>query len=448
MSSLFNKLSLAATALCMAFAATLPATADDILIENVTLIDGTGAQPLPGASVLVSGDRITLVSPSEIRKPSGAKVIDGKGKFLIPGLIDTHIHTRGGTERGKFINDRGLAIPSLHTYLYSGVTSVGDHGNNPEFIFSLRDDERSGKIMSPRIFAVGNAISFPRPGAAEGAGVSIGSMNDVHTRIDAMLKYKPDLIKIVWDGNDSLRGDLIPQWPEIFREIVHYTNRHGVAVTTHIGSSEEFLQVLDGGTDDLAHAPIGDRLPPETIASAAARRVPISTTAVVFANIARIADDTAWLDTQLFKDTLDAATLDMQKGSERERYRTSGMSERFKPLIENIKWNMAELHKAGAILALGSDRAFGPMSLQELEIYADSGIPLLDILTIATKNAAIYFGKESELGTVSRGKLADLVLLKADPTKDVKAYAQVDTVIKGGKIVDFKALDLPVNKKK
>jgi imidazolonepropionase-like amidohydrolase len=426
--------------------AAVPVAADDILITDVTVLDGTGAPPLAGASVLVSGDRIALVSPRDIRKPRGATVISGKGKFLIPGLIDTHIHLRGGTERGRFINDRALAIPALHTFLYSGVTSVGDHGNNPDFIFPLRDDERSARIVSPRIFAAGNAIGFPRAGAEGGGSITIGSKAEVRARIDAMLKYKPDYIKIVWDGNDSIRGELVSEWPALLAEIMHYTNHQGVPVTAHIGRSEEFLQVLDGGVDRLAHAPIGDRLTPAAIASAAARRVPISTTAVVFSNIARVADDIAWLDTPLFRATLDAATLENQKVAERERYRSSGMSARFKPMVENIVWNMGALHKAGAILALGSDRTYGPMALQELEFYARAGIPLTDILVIATRNAARYFGKEDELGTVSRGKLADLVLLNADPTASIANYATVHTVIKGGKAIDLKALDLPVNK--
>lgn len=181
--------------------------------------------------------------------------------------------------------------------------------------------------------------------------------------------------------------------------------------------------------------------------SVAARRVPISTTAVVFSNIARVADDTSWLDTPLFHATLDEKTLELQKVEERQRYRTSGMSERFKPLVDNMLWNLGALHEAGAILALGSDRTYGPMSLQEIELYAKAGIPLLDCITIATRNAALYLGREHDLGTIARGKLADLVLLDADPTANVANFATVNTVIKGGQIIDLKALDLPVNRK-
>ncbi|MBM3513357.1 MAG: amidohydrolase family protein [Alphaproteobacteria bacterium] len=423
-----------------------PALASDILITDVTLIDGTGAPPLAGASVLVSGERIALVSPSDIRKPRGAIVIKGKGKYLIPGLIDTHIHLRGGTERGKFINDRTLAIPALHTFLYSGVTTVNDLGNNPEFIFPIRDDERAARIVSPRIFAAGNAIGFPRR-TAEGGGVQITGRNDVRGKIDAMLGYKADMIKIVYDGTDSLRGEMVDGFPGLVRDIVHHANDHGTMVTAHIGGREDFKLILDAGINTFAHAPIRDRLDEATLKSVAARRVPISTTAVVFSNIARVADDTSWLDTPLFHATLDEKTLELQKVEERQRYRTSGMSERFKPLVDNMLWNLGALHEAGAILALGSDRTYGPMSLQEIELYAKAGIPLLDCITIATRNAALYLGREHDLGTIARGKLADLVLLDADPTANVANFATVNTVIKGGQIIDLKALDLPVNRK-
>ena len=121
------------------------------------------------------------------------------------------------------------------------------------------------------------------------------------------------------------------------------------------------------------------------------------------------------------------------------------MPEQFAKQIPNMLQNLRLLHESGAVLALGSDRTYGPMTLQELELYDQAGIPLLDIVTIATRNAAIYIGKGDDLGTVTRGKLADLILLRENPLEDVANFATVDTVIKNGKIVDLTALDLPVN---
>lgn len=422
-----------------------PASADSLLIENVTLIDGTGAGPLAGASILVTEDRIALVSPGPITKPAGVAVIDGTGKYLLPGLIDTHIHLAGGTILGRVINNRATAIKSLHTYLYSGVTTVMDHGNDPEFLFPLRADEQAGRFQSPRLLGVGWALHFPRNrGSNEGPKV-IGSSADVAAKLEAAFAYEPDLIKLVVDPDDLMSETLLPVFPQLLTEVVHYANRRGYGVTAHIGGREEFQTVIDAGTNNLAHAPLRNILDENALNSVAVRRMPISTTAVVFSNIARIGDDVSWFNTPLFKATLDDTTFEFQTVNERDRYRKSGMPDQFKPLIPNILENLRRLHEAGALLALGSDRSYGPMTLQELELYVAAGIPLLDCITIATRNAAIYIGKGDELGTVTRGKLADLILLRQNPLEDVANFATVETVIKGGQIIDLSALDLPVN---
>lgn len=429
----------------------LPVTAlfaadDNLLINNVTLIDGTGAGPMLGASVLVRNDRIAVVSPQELSIPPGTRVIDGTGKYLLPGLIDTHVHVRGGSLLGRDTNNRDAAIKALHTYLYSGVTTVMDHGNNPEFIFPLRDEERAGRIQSPRIFAVGRAIHFPkRQGSNEGPAI-IRSQDEVASKLDAMFAYNPDLIKLAVDADNVMSEQLIPVFPQLLTDVVHYANQRGYAVTAHIGGRAEFQTVVDAGINGLAHAPISDVLDEKALKSVTVRGIPISTTAVVFSNIARVADDISWFDTPLFRATLDYKTLQFQTVSERERYQNSGMSELFKSLIPNILENLRRLHEAGALLALGSDRTYGPMTLQELELYVAAGIPLLDCITIATRNAAIYIGKGDELGTVTRGKLADLILLRENPLDDVANFATVETVIKGGELLDLSALDLPVNR--
>lgn len=450
MSQFCKTMRLIAVAYTVGLIAVLPLTdlfaaEGDLLITNVTLIDGTGAEPLPGASVLVQNNRIALVSPGKLRTPSGATVIDGSGKYLLPGLIDTHIHLAGGTILGRVMNNRDMAIKALHTFLYSGVTTIMDHGNDPDFIFPLRTEEQAGLIQSPRILGVGWAMHFPRRRGNNDGPKVIGSSAEVASKLEAALAYDPDLIKLVVDADTLMSEDLIPIFPQLLSEVIHYVNRRGYAVTAHIAALKEFQMVVDAGVNNLAHSPPVNVLDEEALASVAVRRMPISTTGVVYSNIARVADDVSWFNTPLFKATLDDETFKFQTVDERERYRKSGMSDLFKPFIPNILENMRKLHQSGALLALGSDRSYGPMTLQELELYAAAGIPLLDCITIATRNAAIYIGKGDELGTVTRGKLADLILLREDPLEDVANFATVETVIKDGKVIDLSALDLPVN---
>ena len=113
------------------------AQSPSLLIENVTLIDGTGRPPVSGAFVLTDGDRIVRISRERIDAPNGTVRIDGRGKYLIPGLMDMHIHLSGG--RGQ--NDVQAGVRALHGFLYSGFTSVFDAGNNPDYILGLRAQE-------------------------------------------------------------------------------------------------------------------------------------------------------------------------------------------------------------------------------------------------------------------------------------------------------------------
>jgi imidazolonepropionase-like amidohydrolase len=109
--------------------------------------------------------------------------------------------------------------------------------------------------------------------------------------------------------------------------------------------------------------------------------------------------------------------------------------------------NLRKIAAAGGIIALGSDQSAGPQTLRELELMVEGGIPALEAIRIGTLNAAIFLGKERDMGSIEVGKLADMVLLSADPLADIANAATIDTVIKGGRIVDRDALDLPANRR-
>src|SRR5262249_5923028 len=142
--------------------------ANVLVIRGATLIDGSGRPPIANATVVIEGNKIREAGPSaQVQAPAGAAVVNGAGKFLIPGLIDAHVRLRGGNAPGG----RGAAgvtpeqeregIRALHSYLYAGVTTIFDAGNRPAFIMSLREKERTNAIVSPRIFATGGTVASP-----------------------------------------------------------------------------------------------------------------------------------------------------------------------------------------------------------------------------------------------------------------------------------------------
>lgn len=422
-----------------------------VLISNVTLIDGTGGDPLPGASVLVSGERIALISPTAITPPAGARVIDGTGKFLIPGLIDSHIHLQGGRmpkQGGGTYVDRPLALQTLHGFLYSGVTSVMDSGNNADFLFGLREEERAGAIVAPRIFGTGANITTPGGYADSPFTVSISEFDaDDRNRLKTHFARKPDVQKLLYDHLGTYGRPMAPVLSkEVLAATIRMANAAGIPTTVHAETEAEARIALEAGIDSFAH-PIRAAVTDDFVRTLAAKRIPVSTTLTVFSHIAMIADGVEFLETPLFEAVLDPATLEFQKVTERKRYITSGMSAQFKVMLPYMRATLKKMHEAGVILALGTDRTWGPSVHMEIALLHEAGIPLRDLVRIATLNAATYIHREKDLGSIERGKIADMVLLRADPTRDVTAYSQIDLVMKNGSIVDRAALDLPVNRK-
>jgi imidazolonepropionase-like amidohydrolase len=427
----------------------------DIVIKNVTLYDGTGKLAVAGANVLVKGNTIEQVSTAPVRA-GRATVIDGTGKFLIPGLWDTHVHIRGGQSGMVTQGDRRptmdleSGISALHGYLYSGVTAVYDSGNNPDFIYKLRADERSGKLVSPRIFAAGGTISVTGGYGAGPTALKIDNWEQGEKDLAAKIeREKPDMLKLIIERQGSYGNKLVPTLSvDLARKIVNFANSKGVRATVHISGEMDANEAVAAGVNAFAHpvlrAVVNDSYPK----ALAEMRIPVSTTMTVFTNIARVADDPSFFDHPLFKATLTEAELTMNKVEERQRYITSGMSAQFKLIMPYAKQNIKKLFDAGVILAAGTDRTLGPTLHQELGYMAEAGIKPVELIRIATLNAAYYVGREQDLGSVEPGKLADLLLLDADPAANVANFASINTVIKDGKRIDRTKLDLPVNQKK
>ncbi len=223
-----------------------------LLFENVTLIDGTGRPAVPNAWVLVEGDRITRVAVREIEAPEGAERIDGRGKFLIPGLMDMHIHLSGGRGRGG--PDERVGIRALHGFLYSGFTSVFDAGNDPDYIFGLRTRERAGQIVAPRIFATGGVVTAPG-GHGGGAGATlVDEWPEDRSLLDAHIAREPDLVKLTFDEHGWGTRPLIPLLqPELMAKIGRYFNEHGIRTTVHISHEFRARQAIEAGINTLAH---------------------------------------------------------------------------------------------------------------------------------------------------------------------------------------------------
>lgn len=429
-------------------AGTLPAFA----IEHVTLIDGTGAAPQPDRTVIVADGRVQAVGDSRLRIRGGIQRLDGRGKFLMPGLMDMHIHLLGGgawkdtsAQSGKPI-DYDVGVRTLQGFLYYGITSVYDAGNNPEFILPLRERERAGEIIAPRIFATGQLLSYPGSWSVGYAGIGVRDWPDTIKDLDLQISRKPDLQKITYEAHGVGPNPLIPALPrELMAKEIAYLHAHGIRTVVHISNERMARDAIEAGIDTMAHIPSVGVVSQEFIRLAADKRIPMQTSMSVFDEISQMDRGIDFLNTPEYRAVLDPREYAVRELA-RGRYLKLGWPGWFQVLLPYVKRNIKAIHDGGGLLVLATDRTFAPALLREIELVVESGISPLDAIRIGTLNGAIFLGREHDLGSIEPGKLADLVLLGADPVADIRNVRRVERVWKGGVEVDRGRLDLPVNR--
>lgn len=423
----------------------------DLLIENVTLLDGTGRPAQPGMSVLVEGERIARVLPGRIDAPRGARRIDGTGRYLMPGLVDMHIHLAGGTEvtpegLREVSMDRGKGIRALHGYLYAGVTSLYDAGNVPDYTLGLRADERAGRLVSPRIFATGAIVTYPGSHGSSDFATLVDDWPEAIPALDAHIAREPDILKLTFEERGWGSRPMIPLLPpDLMQRIIHYYNDRGIRTTVHASSEYRARQTIFAGIDTLAHPIIQGPVTDDFARLMGAKKIPMVTTLTIGENYSRLAENPEYLDQPLYRAVYTQDEIDELKTTTRAEYQERKWTWWMQIMTTIAQDNLRKIHEAGGVLVAGTDQSSGPALHRELELLQAAGIPPADIVRIATLNGAAFLGIEDELGSVVEGKLADLLLLAADPSADIDNAKQIVEVIKGGAVIDRGKLELPVN---
>jgi len=418
-----------------------------VAIEHVTVIDGTGRPTITDASVLVQGDRIVRIARGEISLPPGTQRVDGRGKYLIPGLMDIHIHLRGGM--GKAPDER-TGLRALQSYLYCGVTTVLDVGNNPDFTFALRDKERSGAIVSTRLLAVGGIVTYPgsHGGKVGGPATLVDSWPQAIPALDAAIARHPDFLKITYEEEGWGTRPMITLLPiPLMQHIIEYYNDHGIRSTVHVSSEIRAREAVYVGVDTLAHPDIQGPLSDDFVRLMVAKQIPMASTLTIGENYSRLAEHPEFLDQPLYRAVLEPEEIQGLKTTESERQKQNRWAWWMKIMTPVAQENNRKIDAAGGIVALGTDQSIGPAVHRELELLVAGGIPPMDAIRIGTLNSARFLGKDRNMGSVEEGKIADLVLLNANPLEDINNAKQISMVMKAGKIIDRSKLDLPVNRK-
>lgn len=420
------------------------------VISGATLIDGTGRPPLPDATVVIEGERIREVGPSpSIRIPDGARIIRATGKFILPGLIDTHVHLEmvGLSDIGELPEEwsvpakvRELAVMNARLDLLAGVTTVRDLGST-RALLQVRDAINSGVLPGPRIIASGMQLVRKAPGTgADSIFLEYDGPAEAREKVDSLRRLGADVIKI-----RLTRSRPLPSLREV-RAIVEEAHLLGLQATVHTDVPADDLVnlAIEAGADGIEHnAPLrsqGD----EILARMAEGGMSLMAGAGAF-YIQRI--DTTGLigrfdpaQTRLLPadvisalrngiDSLNRQTLQMRRSGWNPVQRQAGFIS-----------EMERARRAGVPLVFGTDcGAYGSMHGEQYKaLWGESqmGSSPMQAILMATRDAAKAIGKSDEIGTVEAGKLADLILLNADPLQDLRRLGEIFLVIKGGKVYD------------
>ena len=438
-----------------------------LVLRDVTVVDLPARRTVPGQSVHIEGGKITKVASLEAERElagadarapgaGGARddVVDCGGRYLLPGLTDVHVHLRAAPHEGPHSDPRRRAgrsapsvedlLPVLHGYLFCGVTSVFDAGNFSTLIWPLREEERSGRLLSPRIHCAGPFVTCTGGHGSELAeSVPVDALPDDEPQLRAHLSHRPDLVKITYDEHNwGIRPLIAILSPEVLGGIIEIVHDEGLRVTVHVSNELRAREVVDRGADALAHPVIQSPVTADFAARLASAEVPIASTLAIGERYVRLADHPDFVDSAMYAHCLSPAERERLKTVEHETQRANRWADWMRVMTPVAQENVRRVVEAGGIVASGSDLSLGPDLLHELELLQDAGIDPWDVLASATTSAARYLGAEEHLGTVEAGKMADLVLVDQDPTTDVSRLTEISMVVKGGQIVDPSALVL------
>jgi imidazolonepropionase-like amidohydrolase len=365
-------------------------TSDEILaLKGGMLIDGTGAPPVSDAVIIIKKEHITYVgSQKDIKIPEEARIIPLKDSTILPGFINAHIHN-------------GYNEHNLKTWAINGVTTVRDLGGDPKNnLFSFRNQTLKNPLLA-RLVAAGPMLTvpdgYPKVPWGSPAGLPVTSPDDARNKTIQLLEDGADIIKIALESGERFQREIPVLSYEETKAIVEVAHQRGTVVSAHVLMANDLENALIAGVDDIAHMVTDD--PSDDL-------------------IKRVVNQGVYW----------VPTLELWHGV------GHGMGD---VAIQNLR----RFVDAGGLIALGTDFDgyncpfdLG-MPIREVRWMKEAGMTPMQIIVAATKNASHLCNLEDKIGTLEKGKLADILIVKGNPLKDIEALLKPRMVIHGGKII-------------
>jgi imidazolonepropionase-like amidohydrolase len=397
-----------------------------LVITRINVVDVTDGRILPDSTVTISGGTIRSISRNGAPSP-GAQVVDGQGRFLIPGLWDMHAHMEMAGE------------PWLQLYVANGVTGIRDMGSTLDVILNLREATSSGRVLGPRIFAAGPILD-DAPGEWP-FRMRVKTDDDGRTAVQLLKRRGADLIKV---------HDHTPR--DAFFAIAEEARRQNLRLAGHIPIGLTAEQVIDAGQRDIEHLSNlslwrpcsgGQKYSPDPCRPffqlLASRGVWSTPTLGAMSEIMTIGTPASALNA----DQMVYASKSLRAmWAGNQSISTPNAAQFLKANADVAAVVTKDMANAGVGILAGCDSMIAGFCVhEELAAMVRGGMTPLAALQTATVNPARYFGLAGSVGTVASGRRADLVLLDANPLVDIANVGRIRAVIAAGRFLDRSELD-------
>ncbi|MGH9783650.1 MAG: amidohydrolase family protein [Terriglobia bacterium] len=418
-------------------------------IEGATVIDGISNEPIPDAVILIEDTMIRLIGPREkVSVPGGAQRINAAGKTIIPGILCVHGHlamAEGLERKAEFFNRERLQRDA-NAYLYYGVTHMLSLGIDMEPIWGFVADQRAGKVGGAHLYTAGLGFAAKdgwQPGGFDGIHRPT-TRNEAREMVRQEVQKKPDVLKI-WV--DDLNGQLPMLSPEISGAIIDEAHNNNLRVFAHMKYLNDTKELVRRGVDVLAHSVRDKEVDEEFLQLARGRGVvQLTTMAGMEGTLAYAAGNPPFLSDPGLPVLFPASLLQTFGSKEyQEQTAKSPTLRATRAEYEIALKNTAKIAAAGIPIALGTDsgspgRFPGLWEHREMELLVRAGLTPMQAIQAATVNGARVLQVDGQYGSLQPGRVADLIILNADPLADITNSRKIDSVWMNGKQVDRAAL--------
>jgi imidazolonepropionase-like amidohydrolase len=453
----------------------LTARAEKIALVNGTIINPDKSQIVQNATIIIDGDKIAAAGDAKtISTPKDARLIDCKGKFILPGYIDTHVHffqsgdlyTRPDvvdlTKVGPYADEVAWIKRNLpdtfERYLRSGITSVVDVGG-PFWNFEVRKIANATP-KAPRVAVAGpliSSVSRPQLDLGDPPIVKIDTPEQAREFVRKLVRQKPDLVKI-WYIVDQ--DHPVDAFRPIVRATVEESHAHKVRVAVHATELETARAAVEEGADVLVHSVVDKPVDDAFVKLLKDRHIILCPTLVVFERYGRTFshqlnltwEEINWGNPEVMG-TLDVTRIPQDELPQRIKDALADPKaalDKINKIYDVALRNLKTLEDAGVTIAAGTDAGnigtiHGPALFREFQLMKEAGLTPMQILQCATVNAAKLFGGDTgaHIGTIENGNRADLVILKSNPLDYIENASDIEAVIKNGVLYQANQLAPP-----